>query len=111
MNSFFVFICLLLYSVNAFTINEYKSFYPGKIWKDNNGVHINAHGGGFLFKNNRYYWFGEHKIDGKAGNKAFVGVHCYSSADLYNWTDEGIALRVETDSLSPISRGCIIERP
>ena len=111
MKNLFLFICSLLYSINAFTINEYKSFNPGNIWKDNNGVHINAHGGGFLFKDSRYYWFGEHKIDGKAGNKALVGVHCYSSTDLYNWTDEGIALRVDTDSLSPISQGCILERP
>ena len=111
MKNIFLFICSLLYSINAFTINEYKSFNPGNIWKDNNGVHINAHGGGFLFKDSRYYWFGEHKIDGKAGNKALVGVHCYSSTDLYNWTDEGIALRVDTDSLSPISQGCILERP
>ena len=25
-----------------------KSFYPGQYWLDNNGVHINAHGGGIL---------------------------------------------------------------
>lgn len=25
------------------------TFQPGKIWPDNNGVHINAHGGGILY--------------------------------------------------------------
>ncbi len=88
-----------------------KSFLPGQLWPDNNGVHINAHGGGVLFHNGVYYWFGEHKIEGEAGNAAHVGVHVYSSRDLYNWQDEGIALAVSDDSKSPITRGCILERP
>ena len=87
-------------------------FRPGEVWLDDNGVAINAHGGGFLFHEGRYYWFGEHKIEGSAGNSAHVGVHCYSSDDLYNWTDEGIALRVVTDNPEhPIAKGCILERP
>jgi len=87
-------------------------FAPGEIWKDNTGKHINAHGGGILFHNGIYYWYGEHKIEGKKGNTAQVGVGCYSSKDLYNWENEGIALKVnETDSLSDIAKGCILERP
>ena len=35
----------------------------------------------------------------------------YSSKDLYNWKDEGIALSVSDDPKSPIVKGCIIERP
>jgi len=88
-----------------------KSFRPGAIWPDDNGVHINAHGGGVLFHAGVYYWFGEHKIAGEAGNAAHVGVHVYSSRDLYNWRDEGIALAVGDDPQSPIARGCILERP
>lgn len=88
-----------------------ETFKPGQLWLDNNGEHINAHGGGFLFFNDTYYWFGEHKTEGEAGNKANVGVHCYSSKDLYNWKDEGIALSVSNDSSSLIVKGCIIERP
>lgn len=88
-----------------------QSFKPGEIWPDDNGIHINAHGGGILFHNGKYYWFGEHKVEGKKGNRAWVGVHCYSSGDLYNWKDEGIALRVSMDPESPITEGCIIERP
>ena len=87
------------------------SFRPGEIWPDNNGVHINAHGGGILQQGDTYYWFGEHKTEGKAGNVAQVGVHCYSSKDLYNWKDEGIALSVSDDASSPIVKGCILERP
>ncbi len=88
-----------------------NSFRPGEIWPDDRGVHINAHGGGMLLYAGRYYWFGEHKTEGKAGNKAHVGVHCYSSEDLYNWKDEGIALEVSGDPESPIADGCILERP
>lgn len=64
-----------------------------------------------LFQNGTYYWFGEHKTEGEGGNVARVGVHCYSSTDLYNWKDEGIALSVSEDPASEIVKGCIIERP
>jgi len=90
---------------------RYNSFHPGQLWLDNNGVHINAHGGGILYYQGTYYWFGEHKMQGRRGNSAMVGVHCYSSKDLYNWKDESIALQVSKDPNSPIIEGCIIERP
>jgi len=90
----------------------YTSFYPGEIWKDNNEIHINAHGAGILYEKGTYYLFGEHKTEGRGGNSANVGVHCYSSKDLYNWKDEGIALQVLPEgSGSDIEKGCILERP
>jgi len=89
----------------------FTSFKPGQLWPDDHGVHINAHGGGVFFHEGAYYWFGEHKIEGEAGNLAQVGVHVYSSRDLYHWKDEGIALSVVDDPQSPIVRGCILERP
>lgn len=108
-------ILILFVFLNGLSAQErtyYQSFQPGKIWLDNNGVYINAHGGGILYQKGIYYWFGEHKIAGKEGNKAQVGVHCYSSTDLYNWVDEGIALSVDTvNENSEIEKGCIIERP
>ena len=64
-----------------------------------------------MFHEGIYYWHGEHKIEGAAGNKAHVGVHVYSSRDLYNWRDEGVALAVSDDLGSDITRGCILERP
>ena len=87
------------------------AFRPGALWLDDKGAPINAHGGGILFHQKTYYWFGEHKIEGDVGNRAHVGVHCYSSSDLYNWKDEGIALKVSEDPASEIAKGCIIERP
>jgi hypothetical protein len=92
--------------------NTLDSFTPGTIWPDNKGKHINAHGGGIIKVDERYYWFGEHKITGPEGNKAMVGVSCYSSEDLFNWRDEGIALAVaENDTTNPIAKGCVLERP
>ena len=105
-------VLLLLSFMRAVTFAQtpLKNFTPGAIWPDNNGVHINAHGGGILYSKGKYYWFGEHKIEGGAGNRAMVGVHCYSSKDMYNWKDEGIALAVQ-DSTSDIAKGCVLERP
>ena len=92
--------------------NKMTSFSPGNLWPDNNGVHINAHGGGMLFHDGLYFWYGEHKIESDAGNKAHVGVHVYSSKDLYNWKDEGIALKVVGDDpVHDITKGCVLERP
>lgn len=107
------FISILLSVATVFfaQTEEYSHFLPGAEWKDNNGVHINAHGGGILYYKGTYYWYGEHKIAGKSGNQAQVGVHCYSSIDLYNWKDEGIVLSVDTNQRSVLEKGCIIERP
>ena len=88
-----------------------NSFKPGEIWPDNNGVHINAHGGGILFDKGLYYWYGEHKVASGLGNTAQVGVHVYTSKDLINWKDAGIALPISSDPKSDITKGCILERP
>jgi hypothetical protein len=98
---------------NYFSIAQSSNaaFKPGKLWPDNNGVHINAHGGGFLFYNDTYYWFGEHKTSGKEGNTAIFGVRVYSSKDIYNWKDEGIALKMLEDTTSMLQKGSVLERP
>ncbi len=98
-------------TANKATVTDKQSFNPGQPWLDNNGVMINAHGGGILFDQGKYWWFGEHKLEGRKGNSAWVGVHCYSSTDLYNWIDEGIALKVSDDPKSEITAGCVLERP
>ena len=94
-----------------------RAIKPGEVWPDAEGVHINAHAGGVLWvKGNlihrgRYYWFGQHMIRGEAGNAAQVGVRVYSSGDLYNWRNEGVALNVSSDPTSEIAKGCSLERP
>lgn len=105
-NLLYCIICILLGACQ-----HSNKFSPGEIWVDDHDVHINAHGGGILKKDNIYYWFGEHKVEGGSGNLAQVGVHCYSSKNLYDWKDEGIALAVSDDSTSLIHKGCVLERP
>ena len=88
-----------------------NSFFPGELWPDDHGVHINAHGGGVLFEDGVYYWYGEHRIGGTAGNAAHVGVHVYSSQNLVNWADRGIAFDIRNGNVPECPSGCIIERP
>ena len=102
---------MLLLFFFSFSACSNSNFTPGKPWFDNNGEVINAHGGGVLKFKDKYYWFGEHKTEGKRGNQAWVGVHCYSSENLYNWKDEGVAFAVSKNPESPVTAGCIIERP
>lgn len=83
----------------------------GTIWKDTDGKHINAHGGGILYQKGTYYWYGEFKGEGKKGNVAYDGVSCYSSKDLKNWKNEGLALKMIDDDKSDLQPGCLLERP
>jgi len=106
-----IIVLLSVFAVNIMLLQaqNYTNFRPGKLWFDTDGNLINAHGGGILFHDGVYYWFGEHK--GEFSNAALVGVTCYSSKDLYNWKFERIALSVSDDENSPIVRGSTIERP
>lgn len=97
-------------SVNAHVCRkQYQTIRPGELWFDNNGNHVNAHGGGLLYDKGKYYWFGEHKAENT--NSAMVGVTCYSSDDLMNWKYEGVALSVSDDDNSDIAKGSVMERP
>lgn len=88
-------------------------FKPGAIWLDTEGKPINAHGGGVIFADGNFYWYGEHKIWGKSeAQKADGGIHAYKSKDLMNWEDLGVVLSVDYDNPdSHIAYGCILERP
>lgn len=99
-------ICL---SILEGTAQTNQNIYPGNLWFDTDGHVINAHGGGIIFHEGTYYWYGEHRPE--RGFTTEKGVTCYSSDDLYNWKYEGIVLPVTENEDSPIVRGCIIERP
>ena len=94
-------------------IKKNADFHPAQIWYDNNGKQLNAHGGGVLFFEGIYYWYGEHKLEGKSeATFADGGIHCYSSHDLLNWKDEGLVLSVDyKDKKNDLAYGCILERP
>lgn len=87
------------------------SFKPGSVWYDTDRNPINAHSGGILFHQNTYYWFGQIMVPGKRGSDAWVGVSCYTSKNLYQWENKGIALQVEDNPSHVLTRGCKIERP
>lgn len=97
-------------------------FRPGEVWLDTAGKPINAHGGGMLFHDGTYYWYGENK-DGRTwlpeSTKAWegyrvdvTGIRCYSSKDLLQWQDEGLVLKpVPGDSSHDLHPSKVCERP
>eukprot|EP00956_Cyclotella_meneghiniana_P000961 scaffold1137_cov55-Cyclotella_meneghiniana.AAC.3 len=87
---------LLQQSSSGTTSESHNRYiYPGQIFHDTDGDAINAHGGGFLYYNNTYYWYGEIKrgetylpeanVDWGGTRVDFVGISCYASNDLLNW--------------------------
>lgn len=91
----------------------YSSFRPGELWYDTDGNIINAHGGGILYHDGVYYWFGEyrHGSDTPRELRAMPGISAYSSTDLYNWKFEGLVLEVVDIPGHDLERGAILERP
>ncbi|WP_341976730.1 RICIN domain-containing protein [Microbacterium sp. LWO13-1.2] len=76
-------------------IAPYTSFHPGQEWLDTDGDIIQAHGGQVVPSKDDdgrtiYYLYGEDRTNGYHSSP---GVHVYSSYDLYNWEDQGVALR------------------
>ncbi len=95
---------------------------PGEVWNDTQGRPINAHGGGILFHEGTYYWYGELKegrtyvpaCNQKWGGTRVVagGVSCYKSKNLLDWEYLGVALpSVPDDSSHDLHCDKVIERP
>ena len=82
------------------TTAKQASIRNGEIWPDDNGQHINAHGGGMMKYGDTWYWFGENKCD--TTSSAMIGVMCYSSKDLMHWENRGVALYVSDEKDSDI---------
>ncbi len=99
-----------------------KTIESGTIWKDTAGDVINAHGGGIMYHNGIYYWYGEAKGDStylyepvktwECYRAEAKGVSCYSSVDLENWKFEGLVLpSTPEDPASELHPSQVIERP
>jgi hypothetical protein len=97
-------------------------FEPGAVWLDTSGRPINAHGGGLLFHQGTYYWYGElkqgrtylPKVNQAWGGTRVLagGVACYSSADLGSWKSEGVVLpSVAENPDHDLACENVIERP
>lgn len=92
-----------------------------EIWKDTEGNPINAHGGGMMYDNGTYYWYGEYKgeytyrspgVGWECYRTMSGGVSCYSSKDLQNWKFEGVVMETDTtNTKSDIHPTMVIERP
>ncbi len=104
------------------TAQPTTAFAPGEVWRDTAGQPINAHGGGVLFHNGVYYWYGELKEGrtylpkvnkGWGGTRVVAGgVSCYSSTNLCDWKNEGVALPSDANNPdSDLACENVIERP
>lgn len=94
--------------------HAYSYFAPGTEWDDTTGTPIQAHGGDILYQNGVYFWYGEDKhtttyIKNGITRVDVIGVSVYTSTDLYNWTDEGLALTA--GGKGDLSPSGVLERP
>lgn len=99
-----------------------QAFTPGAVMFDTKGNVINAHGGGIMFHNGIYYWYGEAKGDStyrlervrswECYRADARGVSCYSSKDLKYWNYEGLVLPADSLNItSDLHPSQVIERP
>jgi Glycosyl hydrolases family 43 len=99
---FFSFVCVL-----NVTAQKNDIIKPGEIWPDNNGNHVQAHGGGIIKLGRTYYWYGEERRQGLDSNLRYVS--CYASTDLINWTFKGDPLILSDPE--NLGRKWVLERP
>lgn len=101
--------------------NQNQDIVQGTKWLDTDGNPINAHGGGILYHNGKYYWYGEYKkgettlpewATWESYRTDVSGVSCYSSPDMVNWTFEGLVLPAVKDIPShDLHPSKVLERP
>ena len=117
-----LFACLFVFYISACTRTHHSGIVPGAVWYDTEGNPINAHGGGIMYHDGIYYWYGEYKGDStylldwvktwECSRADAGGISCYSSKDLVNWSFEGIVLpTVPQDTQSDLHPSQVIERP
>lgn len=107
-HKFYSLVLLFLFCNTTFaqTPGNYNAVYSGLPWHDDQGNVVSAHGANIIKDGDKYYLFGEAHTD---TSNAFVGFNCYSSADLYNWKFESVALPLQpSGKLGPNRVG---ERP
>jgi hypothetical protein len=97
----------LLLLVTGSHAQQHTTIQPGGIWPDQNGNHVQAHGGGIIKIDKTYYWYGEERARGLDTNYCYVS--CYASGDLTNWKFLGDVLKLS----DPENLGArwVLERP
>lgn len=107
---------------SAEAAQEEKYIVSGEVWFDTDGNRINAHGGGILYHDGVYYWYGEYKGDSTYWNPKVPswecyrteagGVSCYSSTNLTDWEFQGVVLPSVLDNVdSDLHYSNVLERP
>ena len=117
----FAFAVILSLGAYHSTAANSNSIVNGAEWLDTAGNPINAHGGGILYHNGKYYWYGEYKkgktvlpewATWECYRTDVTGVSCYSSTDMTEWKFEGIVLpAVADDSSHDLHKSKVLERP
>lgn len=102
-----LFLIVFLTFANIVSAQKLTQINPGEVWPDNNGEHIQAHGGGITQIKDIYYWYGEERRKGLDTSLRYVS--CYSSKDLINWKFRGDVVKMK----DPENLGShwILERP
>lgn len=99
-----VFCCLKCLVIGQ-TKND-NIIYPGGLWLDDQGNHVQSHGGGIIKLGKTYYWFGEYRAKDNDPELRYVG--CYSSNDLVNWK---FLKKIQFGELEGLGDGWVLERP
>lgn len=121
MNKISKLLCFLFALFSADILWASDDIRPGEVWLDTAGNPINAHGGGILYHNGKYYWYGEYKLGQtilpewatwECYRTDVTGVSCYSSTDMVHWSFEGIVLpAVKDDPTHDLHPSNVLERP
>lgn len=118
----FKFIIIVVSAITVLSFSEVgQNSNVALHWYDTSGNLINAHGGGIMFHDGVYYWYGEYKGDStylyeevkhwECWRTDARGVNCYSSTNLTDWKYEGCVLPVSEKNNIDLSPSQIIERP
>ena len=68
---------------------KYDAFNPGKVWLDNNGRHINAHGAGAIFDGEKYsFTLFDDKANYLATKDVTVNNHLYHAGEVIRYEDK-----------------------
>jgi len=96
-----------LFFISSAMCQQLNAINPGEVWPDNNGNHIQAHGGGIIKIGKTYYWYGEERSQGLDSNYRYVS--CYSSKDLVKWKFKGDVVKMSDPE--NLGRKWVLERP
>ena len=80
---------LLMIFLNSFSVLAHDFYLYGDDKRDLSGHLINAHGGGVLYKDGVYYWYGEYRE-----KELTQKISLYTSRDLKEWVFSGVILDI-----------------